>query len=78
MKIILEIYDARYIVEIDHDDLDANEVKEIFSRMLVQAGYSPAVIELNDDYGNYEYVGEDEIVIKREELDKLKGGENDN
>ena len=72
------MYNTRYTVETDHDDLGANEAKGIFSRMLVQAGYSPAVIELNDDDGNYEYVGENEIVIKREELDNLKGAKNDN
>ena len=45
MRIILEIYDSRIIYESDKDDYRADEMKEIFSRMLVQATYPPSVIE---------------------------------
>lgn len=45
MRIILEMYDSRIIYESDKDDYKANELKEIFSRMLVQATYPPGVIE---------------------------------
>lgn len=45
MRIILEMYDSRIIYESDKDDHTANEMKEIFSRMLVQATYHPNVIE---------------------------------
>lgn len=45
MRIILEIYDSRIIYESDNDDYKADEMKEIFSRMLVQATYPPSVIE---------------------------------
>lgn len=45
MKIILKIFDSRIVYESDKDDYTANEMKEIFSRMLVQATYSPDVIE---------------------------------
>lgn len=45
MKIILEMYDSRIIYESDKDDYKADEMKEIFSRMLVQATYPPSVIE---------------------------------
>lgn len=45
MRIILEIYDSRIIYETDNDDYKADEMKEIFSRMLVQATYPPSVIE---------------------------------
>lgn len=45
MRIILEMYDSRIIYESDKDDYKADEMKEIFSRMLVQATYPPSVIE---------------------------------
>ena len=45
MRIILEMYDSRIIYESDKDDYRADEMKEIFSRMLVQATYPPCVIE---------------------------------
>ena len=53
MRITLEIYDSRIIYESDNDDYKANELKEIFSRMMVQATYSPDVIELAEG-GHYE------------------------
>lgn len=46
MKITLEMNDAIYTVEEPGNDYSANEMKEIFSRLLVQATYSPDVIEL--------------------------------
>lgn len=69
MKIIYEAYGTRYTVETEHDDHNADELKEIFSRVLIQAGFPPSVAEL-DDGGSYEYVAEDEVVVKREELEK--------
>lgn len=45
MKIVLEMYDSKYTYESDKNDYDASELKEIFSRMLVQATFSPEVIE---------------------------------
>lgn len=45
MKIILEMHDSIITYESDKNDYTANEMKEIFSRMLVQATYSPNVIE---------------------------------
>ena len=53
MKIILKIYDSRIVYESDKDDYTANELKEIFSRMMVQATYSPNVIEPAEG-GHYE------------------------
>lgn len=53
MKITLEMYDSKYTYESDRDDYDANEMKEIFSRMLVQAAFSPSVIELAEG-GHFE------------------------
>lgn len=57
MKITLEMYDNKYTYESDRNDYDANEIKEIFSRMLVQATFSPDVIEPSEG-GHYkcEYV----------------------
>lgn len=45
MKITLEMHDQKYIFEAPQDDFNANEMKEIFSRLLVQATYPPCVIE---------------------------------
>ena len=45
MRIILEMYNSRIIYESDKDDYTADKLKEIFSRMMVQATYSPGVIE---------------------------------
>lgn len=62
MKITLEYYDAKITYEEDGNDFSAEELKEIFSRMLVVATFSPDVIEPKDG-GKYEcqYVeGKDE------------------
>ena len=53
MKITLEMYDSRIIYESDKNDYTANEMKEIFSRMLVQATFPPDVIEPAEG-GHYE------------------------
>lgn len=45
MRITLELYGNKYIYESDHEDFDARDLKEIFSRMLVQATFPPSVIE---------------------------------
>ena len=53
MRIVLEMYDSRIIYESDKDDYKADELKEIFSRLLVQATYPPSVIEPAEG-GHYE------------------------
>jgi hypothetical protein len=60
MKIVLEMYGSKYTYESDKNDYTANELKEIFSRMLVQATFSPNVIEPAEG-GRYkcEYVEEE-------------------
>lgn len=68
MKIVFEQYGTRYTVEDDVDSHDSRELKAIFSKILVQAGFAPSVIESEDD-GHYEYVAEDEIVVKREQIE---------
>lgn len=45
MKITLEMNNSVYSVEEPGDDYNANELKEIFSRLLVQATFPPDVIE---------------------------------
>lgn len=78
MKITLEIYDKRITLEIDHDDVSSSSLREDFERMMVVAGYSPIVI--TDDEGEYLFVGNDEVVITKEELselEQLKGGDNE-
>lgn len=67
MKIAIRLHDAEYTVETPHDDYNSDELKEIFSQMMVAAGYPPTVIEI-DEGGRFEYVGDDEIVIKKEEI----------
>lgn len=71
MKLTYEAYNTRYTVETDRNNHDAAELKEIFSKILVQAGFSPNVIEL-DDGGRYEYLTDDEIVVKKEYLEELE------
>ena len=60
MKIVLELYGRKYIFESEQNDYNANELKEIFSRLLVQATFSPDVIEPAEG-GHFEckYVEED-------------------
>lgn len=53
MRITLEMNDSRIIYESDKDDYNANELKEIFSRMMVQATYPPNVIDPAEG-GHYE------------------------
>ena len=72
MKLIFENYGTRYTVETEHDDHNANELKEIFDRILVQAGFSPSVIDRLEDGGRFEYLDDEEIVIKKERLDELE------
>lgn len=45
MRITLEMHDQKYIFESSQDEFSADEMKEIFSRLLVQATYPPSVIE---------------------------------
>lgn len=69
MRLVLELYDKRYIVETtnpDQNDFSADELKELYSKLLVAAGFLPSVIE-TDGCGRWEYVGDDEIVVRREE-----------
>lgn len=70
MRIMLENWGTRYTVETDREDICSDELKGIFNRLLVQAGFPPSVMVLHDDEGSYEYVGPDEVVIKKEELIK--------
>lgn len=53
MRITLEIDDSKIIYESGKSDYRANELKEIFSRMMVQATYSPDVIDPAEG-GHYE------------------------
>lgn len=61
MKLSLEMYGMTYTVETKENDFSASEMKEIFSRLLVQAGYELDVIDLADG-GHYEikYIAVDE------------------
>lgn len=71
MKITLEIYNAKYIFEDNNDEHDASYMKDIFSRMLVVAGFPPSVIDCIEG-GEYRYVDEDEIIIKKNLMEENK------
>ena len=45
MKITLELYDTKCTVEDPNEEHTAGELKEMFSKLMVQAGFSPSVIE---------------------------------
>lgn len=62
MRITLRLYDAEYAIERKGEDMMADELKELFSRLLVVAGFSPKVIELED--GKYGFIDDDEMVVK--------------
>ena len=68
MKIVFESHGYRYSVEHKSDDFDANELKEIFSKILVLSGFGPGAIDCEEG-GGYQYVGDDEIVVKKEEIE---------
>lgn len=74
MRITFENYNIRYGVEAESEDYTGEELKSLFSRLLVVAGFSPTVIE-PEEGGTIRYVGDDEVIISREEYKKLKGGE---
>lgn len=65
MKMLLQLHGAKYSIEKEGNDYYADELKEMFSRLLVCATFPPSVIE-SDDGGRYEYVEEDEVIIKKE------------
>lgn len=54
MKLTLEMYDTVCSVETEQDDLDGYELKELFSRLMVVAGYPPCVIE--EEGGSWKWV----------------------
>lgn len=66
MKLTLELYDKKITAEENSDEHTAQQLKELFSRLLVVAGYSPSVIE-DQDGGRYEYLEDDEVVVKSPE-----------
>lgn len=62
MRITLSLYGAEYTIEQSGEDSSANELKELFSRLLVVAGFCPSVIELEE--GKYVFIDDDEMVVK--------------
>lgn len=67
MKITFESYKTKYIVETDYEDAGSREIMELFSRLLVVAGFPPSVIQDESEGGRWEWVQEDEEVVKRGE-----------
>ena len=76
MKITYEAYDQRYSIEyLKVDDFTAGELKHLFSRLLVASGFPPSVIDQDEeDGGSYQWVGEDEIIVSKEELKEKVNG----
>lgn len=66
MIISLELYDNEYTLEAQGEDYDSDQLKRMFSRLLVTAGFSPSVIETEDDGGRYEFVRDDEEVVRKD------------
>lgn len=64
MKMLLQLHGAEYSIEKEGSDYYADELKEMFSRLLVCAEFPPSAIELKDG-GRYEYIEDDEVVIKK-------------
>lgn len=64
-RITFEYFDEVFTIELPQNDYDADELKEYFSRLLVLAGFPPSVIDTGEDGGEYQYVGDDEEVIKK-------------
>lgn len=65
MKITFTSYNTTYSVETKSDDYNVNELKEIFSRILVASGFPPSILE-DPEGGSYQYVADNEIVVKKE------------
>ena len=75
MRITLEQYESTYEVEIEQEDMSAGDLVELFTRILVVAGYPPSVIIPKDDEkGSYQFVRPDETIIRREQYDKENSG----
>lgn len=72
MKISIDSYGTTYEIITKQDDYDAGELKEMFSRLLVLAGYPPSVMVDKDDSGIYAWLENDETIIKMPLLDELK------
>lgn len=74
MKIIYESRDFQYIIETESNDFTAQELKELFSKLLVLDGFPPDVISSEEDGVNYHYVciGDDEIIVPKAEYEELK------
>jgi hypothetical protein len=76
MRITLEQYESTYEVEIEQEDMSADDLIELFTRILVVAGYPPSVIIPKDDeQGSYHFVCPDETITRREQYDKENSGD---
>ena len=54
-RITLEIYGNSYSAELEGHNYDADELKDVFSKLLVPAGYSPNAIEDASKGGHWEW-----------------------
>lgn len=49
MKLTIELYNYNYSVECDREDFNGEELKQMFTRLLVCAGYPTSLIEFGDE-----------------------------
>ena len=59
MKITLQMHDWTYTAESKFNDYSADELKEVFSRLLVQATFPPSVID-DKEGGEWRYIYEED------------------
>lgn len=52
-RITLEIHGEKYVAETPHWDLNANELLDMFKRLMVCATYPPSI--LSDEEGSWEW-----------------------
>lgn len=67
VKITLEMYGNTYSVEEAKADTLADDLIELFTRLLVVVGFPPSVIRLPEDEGSYVYLAENEEVVEKKE-----------
>ena len=53
-RVTLEIHGEKYVAELRHTDQNANELLDVFKRLMVVATFPPSI--LSDDEGRWEWV----------------------
>lgn len=69
MKIQFDYQNKKISIECDDNCVFGDDIQELFSRMLVVAGFPPSVIKLAYDDGSYVYLAKNEKVVEAEDGD---------